>query len=976
MTQTGNASGYVLRQRRILLGLTQEDLALRAGVSVRSVRNLERGAGGVPRQQTLRQLAAAVGLDDLGGGGTAAAGIRVAVLGPLTVHDCDREVPIGSAMQRRLLGLLGLHPGQPVRTADLVDVLWDGRPPATHVNLIHGYVGALRKILGPSVVVTGPDGYRLALDRDRIDLARFGDLMTRAEHGAEDYERALQCWRGPIDPAIRLHPAAVAAANLRIVATLAFADQAIATRRYDAAIRWLGPLSQEEPLHEGLHARLVLALAGSGRQAEALRHFAAVRDRIVQELGVEPGPQLTEAHLGVLRQELPGAAVRKTTGVIPAELPSATAFLAGRDPALQSLNRLLTDSAPAIAAISGGPGTGKTTLAVHWAHAVRDRFPDGQLFVNLRGFDPAGAVVPADRAIRTFLESLGVEPQKIPPGLDGQVNLYRSLLAARRVLVVLDNARDAEHVRPLLPGSAGSAAVVTSRNRLTGLIVVDGGTSVSLSVLHPEEAYALLSRRIGVDRAAAEPDAVAEIGRLCGHLPLALAIVAARAVQAELPLSWFVVNLRAERARLDVLGGDEAAIDVRGIFSWSYRVLSPAAARLFRLLGSHPGTDLGAGAAASMAGRPVEQVREPLGELVRGSLIEEESDGRYTMHDLLRVYALETAAEVDTAADREAAIRRMAGYYVAGAIGAGQILDPHRMTDRLGRPPVEPAAFESTDAAAVWLTVERQNLLAVQLTAADAGLDDGAWWLAWGLAEYLQRGGHWQDWMATQRVALEAAHRLGDVYRETIADRGLGGAYARLGDFEKATPCFQRVLARYEQSGDLSEAASAHLSLGWVAGRRQDFSTALHHARQALALSRAVGNTRGEADGLNTVGWYLIQLGEHQSALVQCRQALALHREVGNRLGMADTWDTLGSVHHRLGEHQPALAAYREALAFYVEVLDRYHEALVLNQIGDTHRAAGDLPAARESWQQALWIFDDRGHAEAAEVREKLDSLS
>ncbi|GAA1638929.1 BTAD domain-containing putative transcriptional regulator [Actinoplanes couchii] len=966
MASTGNTSGDDLREQRVRLGLTQEDVALRAGVSVRSVRNLERGAGGVPRQRTLERLAAAVGLTGLGGAGV----IRVSVLGPLTVHDGDREVPIGSAMQRRLLGLLALHPGQPVRVADIVDVLWGDRPPATHTNLIHVYVGALRKILGASAVVTGPDGYRLDLERDRIDLARFGDLLRQRDH-----ERALDCWRGPVDPVIRQLPAAVAAANQRITATLAFADQAIETRRYDAALHRLGPLSQEEPLHEGLHARLLLALAGSGRQAEALRHYADVRARIVRELGVEPGPRLTEAHLGVLRQELPGAPARRTAGVIPAELPPATVFLAGRVPAVSSLNRLLigpADGRPAIAAISGGPGTGKTTLAVHWAHTVRDRFPDGQLFVNLRGFHPAGAVVSPEQAVRTFLESLGVEPQKVPQSWDGQVNLYRSLLAARRVLVVLDNARDAEHVRSLLPGSGGSAAVVTSRNRLTGLLVMDGGTSVGLSVLRPEDSYALVSRRLGAARTAAEPEAAAEIGRLCGHLPLALAVVAARAaVQTELPLASFVEHLRAERDRLDVLGDDEATIDVRAVFSWSYGVLTPAAARLFRLLGAHTGTDIGAGVAASLAGWPIERVRGPLAELVRGSLIEQESNGRFTMHDLLRVYALETAAAVDGDDGLRAATRRMHDWYVAGAVGAGQILDPHRMTGRLGRPPVEPAHFDSTGEAVAWFTAERPNLLAVQTATGDAG----AWWVAWGMTEYLQRGGHWPDWVSTQLIALAAARRIGDVYLETTADRSLGSAYARLGDFGRATSAFERVLAQFQAIGDVSRAASVHLNLGWVADRQRDFATALHHARQALDLARSVGHTRGEADGLNTVGWYLIQLGEHRSALEPCRQALALHEAIGNRSGQADTWDTLGYVHHHLGDHGQALIAYRQALSFYVGVADRYHESLVLNHMGDTHRAAGDVEAARESWRGALLILDDLGHAEAGEVRDKLATV-
>ncbi|WP_232521579.1 AfsR/SARP family transcriptional regulator [Micromonospora phaseoli] len=930
------------------------------------------------------------------------AGIHIAVLGPLAVHDNDREVSIHSLMQRRLLGLLALNPAQLVRTADIVEVLWDGRPPATHSNLVHVYVGALRKILEPEresrsssdVVVTGVTGYRLALDRDQIDLARFDDLVKQArgqgkrEDAYDDYERALQCWRGPVDAAIHQHPAAVVAAQQRIVATLAFADLAIELRRYDAAVRWLDPLSREEPLHEGLHARLVLALAGSGRQAEALHHFAAVRARIVQELGVEPGPQLADAHLRVLRQELPGgpppgrATVQHTdVTVTPCELPAATSILIGRSSALRGLDRLLpgtVDAQPAaaIAAISGGPGTGKTALAVHWAHSVREHFPDGQLYVNLRGFHPTGPVVSAHEAMRTFLESLGVAPRRVPQSQEGRVNLYRSLLADRRVLVVLDNARDAEHVRPLLPGSAGSAAVVTSRNRLTGLVAVENVTAVGLEALSPEDSRELVGRRLGAARLAAEPDAAAEIGRLCGHLPLALAILTARAtVQAELPLASFVEYLRAERDRLDALRGDETTIDIRAVFSWSYGVLSPEAARLFRLLGAHTGPDIGVEAAASLADCSVDRVRAPLAELVRGSLIEEEPHDRYTLHDLLRVYALEVAGTVDSATDRRAATRRMLDHYLSGAIGASRVLDPHRDATRPGRPPVGPRHFDSRADATVWFAVERQNLLAVQDASTDACMDDRTWWLGWALAGYLQRSGHWQNWADTQSVALEAARRLGDLQREAYAHRNIGLAYARMGEFGEATACYRRALELYERIGDLAGAASAHLNLGWVADRRQHFTEALHHAEQALTLYRSAQHPAGEADSLNTIGWYQIQLGDYRSALALCRQALAVQQAIGDRPGQADTWDSLGYAYHHLGDHEQALGSYRQALALYSEATDRYHESLVLNHMGDTHRAAGDVTAAGDFWREALRILDELGHAEAADVRDKLTGL-
>jgi tetratricopeptide (TPR) repeat protein len=613
-------------------------------------------------------------------------------------------------------------------------------------------------------------------------------------------------------------------------------------------------------------------------------------------------------------------------------------------------------------------------LAVHWAHRVRDRFPDGQLYVNLRGFGPEGSAMDAAEAVRGFLDALHVAPQRVPADVAAQAALYRSMLAGRRMLIVLDNARDSEQTGPLLPGTPGCVVVVTSRNQLSGLIAA-GSVPLIVDVLAPEEARELLTRRLGAHRVEAEPEAVAEIIRRCDRLPLALAIVAARAAtHPGFPLRALAAELRAAHSRLDALTGGDSATDVRAVFSWSYRTLTPDAARLFRLLGLHHGPDISAHAAASLAALPVRQVRPLLAELARTHLVIEHVPGRYTFHDLLRAYAAEKAHGIDAEERRRDAVRRALDHYLRTGYTAAMTLHACRDPITLPEPApgVVPEILLDHEEALRWYTAEHVVLLAAVDHAVSAGFDTHTWQLAWTLTDFLDRRGHWHDWIATQRAAVAAGRRSGDRATEAGGHQQTGHAYIQMGRFAEAGTHLERALALYRQAGELPGQGQTHYSFAVLLGRQDRHSEALAHARQCLELFRTAAHPHGQALALNTVGWLHAELDDHQEALAHCGQALTLFQEIGDRHGQGESWDRLGYAHHHLGHHAEAVTCYEHALDHLRRLGDRYWEADVLTHLGDTHEAAGDLPAARTAWQRARDILDDLDHPGAAEVRAKL----
>jgi tetratricopeptide (TPR) repeat protein/transcriptional regulator with XRE-family HTH domain len=674
------------------------------------------------------------------------------------------------------------------------------------------------------------------------------------------------------------------------------------------------------------------------------------------------------------------------THSVPRQLPGATAFFVGRAAELQILAGLLEDppgsgnamaAAPVIVAIGGIAGVGKTTLAVHWAQQIAAEFPDGQLYANLRGFDPSGLPVAAETLIRDFLDAFGIPPARIPASYEARRALYRTVLATKRVLIVLDNARDADQVQPLLPGSPGCFVLVTGRASLVGLAATQGAQLLTLDLPPVAEARELLARRLGAELVAAEPVAAGELIRLCAGLPLALGIVAARGASCPgLSLAGLAAELAGEAGPLDALDTGASSSSVRAAFSWSYRGLSDAGAGLFRLLGIHPGPDISGTTAASLAGLAPRQVQLSLRELAQAGLIAEHTPGRFALHDLLRAYAAEEAEGQDS--ESSAALGRVLDHYLRTGHAAALILYRHREVIRLppACPGVVPAAFEGYDQALAWFEVERPGLEAAIAAAAAAGLDLYAWQISWTLVDFLHWRGYWDSLIATQNIALAAAHRLEELAGAAAAHRSIARAYGELGELRHASTHLGEALDLYRRLDDSAGQAHVHLGLGMALDREGRHLEAIGQARQSLSLHQRCGNQAGQADALNAIGWCHAELREHEQAFHHSRQALALHQALRNRLGEAHTWDTLGYIHYHSGEHAAAASCYRSAISLFRDLGNSHYTAIVLTHLGEVYREIGDTGGARDAWRQALSLFRDSGRVEAADVQAKLEHLT
>ena len=672
-----------------------------------------------------------------------------------------------------MLGLLLMDPGVLVRRDTIIDVLWGDSPPRTAVGLVQAHVSRIRKLLSSHSRFGANDGaigsvrgaYRLTVSGQEVDLLVFRDLAARAAAARADgddvtavecYEHAVDLWRGePLADVDVLcgHPGITALRQELIGVLLRYAEVACALGQHYRVLPRLRALAAAEPLNEPAHARLMIALAGSGQQAAALRVYEDVRSRLDRELGIYPGEELAEAYMRVLRQDIFAGnqgrphvrppALPATVHVVPRQLPAGPRSFVGRARELAALSALVERdlrqaSGVAIAALTGMAGIGKTALAVYCAHQVADRFPDGQLFVNLRGSGPSGTPVMPTDAVRGFLTALGVPPLRIPPDTDGQAALYRSLLAGRRMLIVLDNAQNAEQVRPLLPGSPGCLVLVTSRNRLTGLVAAEGAYLTTLGVLTEAESHDLLASNLDARQATAEPATVSELIALCGRLPLALCDVAARAVaRPGLPLATLSAEMRDTRRRLDALETGEPVTSVRMVFSWSRARLGNPASRMFRLLGVHPGPDITVPAAASLAGLSPGQAHLAVAELCDEHLLTEYVPGRYTCHDLLRSYAAEEASTRESEAARRDAMHRMLDHYLHAAAVATGFLYPCQypcqpeMTWTPSQPGVTLERIGGPGQAAEWFENEQHVLLGVIRQAAEGGYAPYAWKLPW-----------------------------------------------------------------------------------------------------------------------------------------------------------------------------------------------------------------------------------------------------
>jgi tetratricopeptide (TPR) repeat protein len=607
-------------------------------------------------------------------------------------------------------------------------------------------------------------------------------------------------------------------------------------------------------------------------------------------------------------------------------------------------------------------------------------FPDGQLYVNLRGFDPTGAPMAPGTALQWFFDALGVSARNVPAALEAQSALLRTLLAGKRMLLLLDNAHDAGQVRPLLPGSPGCMVLVTSRSQLTGL-VVEGARPVPLDVLDAAEAARLVAGRLGAERAEGESAAVAAIVAHSAGLPLALSVTCARAVaRPALRLADLAAELADARGRLDALRTGEETTDLRAVFSWSADKLSDPAARMFQLIGLHPGPEVTAAAAASLGAVTAGQARAALAELARASLLTEDVAGRFGCHDLLRAYAAELAGATLSAAERDLATRRAGDHYVQTAHAAAARLYPARGQVPLPAPLDGVTAEEfagpgAYDAALAWFGAEHRVLRNVVELAAAQGQDEHCWKLAWDWAPLLKRRGMLHELLAMQRTAVLAADRLGD--RDALAHvhYELGHASARLGDYQGADDHLRQALDLFTELGDQASVGRARHGLAQMLGAQGRYDEALDHAVEALRLRRAAADRAVIAYSENAVGWILAHLGQPDAALWYCRRALEMHNESGSRTGIADTLDSIAYAHGRLADYQQSIAHYERALEMYLVLGDLQGEANSWLHLGDVQRASGQPDAARRSWEHALTLLTRVPGADASEVSERLGAL-
>jgi tetratricopeptide (TPR) repeat protein len=658
---------------------------------------------------------------------------------------------------------------------------------------------------------------------------------------------------------------------------------------------------------------------------------------------------------------------------MPRQLPAGSRHFVGREDELGRLGRFVDlDHAPTvvITAIAGTAGIGKTALATRWANTVRDRFPDGQLHVDLRGFDHRAELDPA-QVLHGFLEALGVAGSAIPGDPDARAALYRSLVAERRMLVMLDNARSADQVRPLLPNSPTCLTLITSRSRLDSLVVREGAYRINLDVLPYEDAVRVLARRISADRVSAEPDAVARLVERCAGLPLALSIVAARAAsQPDLPLRRLAEQLHDERERLDTLNLGERDLDVRAVLSWSYQVLSAPAAQLFRLLGVHPGPDLDALACGALLGEG--QVGPLLAELTAAHLLEEHEPGRYAFHDLLRVYARECAEHDEP--DLDTVRARVADFYADAVAMADWHL--HSYWDsriRPAPPPASPPRLSGYGDAMAWLARENATVLAIIDFAARNGLAGQVGRIAAAFNAFLCRSGQLHERVAVQRTALKS---VVDDKARLLAIPTLARALARLGRFDEAERLLDEAITLLVDEAVDDRAVSVHLGYVLVFELQKRHHDALRHAQRAWELVRDQPSPQRHAEALTAVARQRTWLGSPAEALPLGERALALYREIGQSEGEAMAQTALGYAHRHLHQYQRAIKAFEESLAIDRELSSQYWEAHSLDQIGDLYQLKGERSRAAKAWGEAAAIFEHLRHPEGAAVRAKLSEAS
>ena len=988
-----------LRRLRLSAGLTQHETARRAGISVGMLRDLEQGRTTTPRKASLAALATTLGVDPAELAGERTPAIRVNILGPFELLVDGAPTPVGGHKQALILGMLALHANQYVPRDELAEYVWGTHRPVEYAALLYSYVARLRKRLATAAgIVSSRQRYQLTLSPECLDAT----ALDGATATFEGYQDALRAWRGRVlEDLVELqhHPRVVALEQRRAQLVVEFADAALASAHAESAIPVVEELAALVPLHEGVAARRIQLLAAAGRLGDAHRVFSNTRRLLVDELGVEPGEQLLDAYREVLDRD---ARAPSASGLAPAQLPAAVADFSGRavDAAQLAGYLIGTRPGPTLAAITGTGGLGKTTLAVHVAHRIKSRFPDGQLFVDLRGVGEQPATV--EHVLEQFLVSLGHSRTALPEGVDELAALYRSATAHGRYLVVLDNARDTQQVQPLLPGADGCAVIVTSRRLLADL---DGALHVRIATLGEDESVALLRSILGPEQVDRQRNDAEQVVALCSGFPLALRLAASQvAVHPSWGLPELHERLARTKGRFDLLRSSHRA--VQACFDLSYRDLPGGVARAFRLLSLSDAPDIYLDAAAALTGEPAGHVGAALNHLVEHSMLIAAASDRFAFHDLMRSFARERAEAEDPTATRHEAIERLGRWYVASARQATATAIPHRIVPPA--PGLEPAlTFASVQEASTWLEAEGENLIATVRQDAEAGFPTLAWLLADAASGVFRQRQRSHEWISTAHIGLEAAERDGNPYglvamheclargyaaradqrtairhyreafsaatslgwleAEISALENLGNAHQDMGEVAQARPAFMQALQLSRETGLPFWEAACLNDLG--NNERQghgDLGAAERYYRQALAINQQLPAGQPNVN-LGNLGIVFYLRGDYQQAWEYMQAARRLDERAGNPSLLGETFVSLAHTALALGRSDDAAHYARAALSQARTIDDAQLFSRALIASGMVQLAAGSPLVATEQLERALEVAR-HGQAPGAEL--------
>ncbi|WP_170284896.1 AfsR/SARP family transcriptional regulator [Kribbella amoyensis] len=917
----------------------------------------------------------------------------IRLLGGVSVQVDDRPAELRGDRLRSLLALLALAAGSSVSKSSLVERIWGESPPADASHSLHTLISRLRRAIGADLISTAPTGYTLLVVPDQVDVLRFAGLQrVAAQMGDRETEltlltEALELWTGrPFEglapswfESVALPPL-VEQYLLAVERRLELRDDPDRrgtedpSGRIGADLAELRELTTAYPLRESLWVRLLRLLARSGRTAEALELYESVRQRIAEELGVDPGAELRAVHAELLAGETPVPAPSVKPPVAPSQLPADVPGFCGRKQALAELDRMTAAHGPesVVTLVLHGPGgVGKTSLAVHWSHQAAAEFPDGTLFVDLGGYGPGEPVEPSV-ALGYLLHALGVPAGQIPAEVDGRSALFRSTLAGRRILLVLDNARSAEQVRPLLPGR-GAVVLITSRSRLRGLVAREGARQLPVDQLSEADARTLLTDRIGPP-VTTEAKLLDQLAHSCNHLPLALVIAAEQvAHRSGSALAELVEEL--DEYQLDAFETDEdVATDLRAVFSWSYRALEPEAARLFRILSLYPERRFGPPAVAALAGLDERTVTKLLRRLTDLHLVVESGPNRFQLHDLLRAYAGERFGELDDPREAERAWERLLDWAIQTVLAARQVLGEPRRLDYLDDPlpTTVPLRFEDQAAARAWFDLELRGLMAMVVGGAARGLYASAGRLGLQLWVHLSRLVSPDESISIQRIAVDCGRRVGNRKLEALAYNQLGTSYGARGDLDRAEPELRRALATFEAIDSEVGIALVRGNLGYLLQLRGQLDEAIEQQQLALQSTRRMGDDHASAAKLNNLAMTYIEAGRYADAKRTALECVDLSRDLTDKRSLCYVNDTLGQAYVGLGEVAAAADRYETSVRLNLEIGNIAPAAATLLRLGQARFDDGDDRAAAGAWQRALDLIDAHNLSTMSSLRDEI----